>query len=278
MGPSELREIAEDLKLRVVCGKDVADVARALADHLDEHPVPLERYEAVLDRYEELADLRAERNRLKEAWASYREQFHDEVGLREKIEKELDECIAHFEDGIKDDAERVGIDTRGIIGMAIVHTMADRIEILKKERDRWKDGYDELAGAVIDAEKKRDEAQARLREAERMLKAYPDGGSCETVQEYEALKLAWIKRVSAYFASSPAPQGEPTTNELLAGTELVGESEEPRFTVDEFEDEMARVIIDADWSGESYHQALVLIKGVCARLLASRENKETPQQ
>ncbi len=43
-----------------------------------------------------------------------------------------DPLSRYFEQGIKDDAERAGIDTRGLVGMAIVHTMADEIERLLK--------------------------------------------------------------------------------------------------------------------------------------------------
>ncbi len=55
----------------------------------------------------------------------------------------------YFETGIRDDAKRAGIDARGLVGMAIVHTMADRIQ--------------ELEGALLVAYKMQTEVLAKIR-------------------------------------------------------------------------------------------------------------------
>jgi len=49
-----------------------------------------------------------------------------------KLQTQLKEANTYFETGIKDNAERAGIDTQGLVGMAIVHTMTEEIIALRK--------------------------------------------------------------------------------------------------------------------------------------------------
>ena len=59
------------------------------------------------------------------------------------LRTQLEEANTYFETGIKDDAERAGIDTRGLVGMAIVHTMVEQLATLQTTNARL---TTELAG------------------------------------------------------------------------------------------------------------------------------------
>jgi len=59
-----------------------------------------------------------------------------------ELEAQLAETEQYYAQGIRDDAERVGIDTRGLIGMAIVHTIVEKITALRADKERldWLEG------------------------------------------------------------------------------------------------------------------------------------------
>ncbi len=48
-------------------------------------------------------------------------------------ENSMEEERSFWENEIRNDAERAGIDCRGIVGMAILHTMAEKILELKEK-------------------------------------------------------------------------------------------------------------------------------------------------
>ena len=53
----------------------------------------------------------------------------------EKLQKQIEDDNNYFLEGIRADAKRVGINTDGLIGLAIVNTMADKIIKLEGENN-----------------------------------------------------------------------------------------------------------------------------------------------
>ncbi len=56
-------------------------------------------------------------------------------GQPSPLREENERLQADWERDIDDDAKRAGIDTRGIVGMAVVHTIVEKVERLQAQRD-----------------------------------------------------------------------------------------------------------------------------------------------
>jgi hypothetical protein len=149
------RGIADGCKQAVESAREELEACRAGRDTAQEQlQNALGAYNGLIDAHHttqaERNEARAERDGAQEERDRWRGKFHGMEARKDEAQKAREYWKdshtaqeSYFQDGIKDDALRCGVDPGGMVGMAIVHTMADEVQKCHQVRSAYWNGVGE---------------------------------------------------------------------------------------------------------------------------------------